>query len=132
MKSLAKFLISVVSSALLIGVAAPAFAAAPFLSVSPEGGTNSVRVTVTNADSYSQISLYRRQTTQLWTVINNFGQTDASGYFSQLANLGADGSNNLVEQYVVVNGQQSSVVQTYPNGNGTCTYNCGYPGLLSL
>ncbi len=135
MKNIAKLLVSSASIALLLGTAAPAFAAIPFLTVTQEGGAGNVRITVTNADAYSQITMYRRQSTQLWTVINNFGQTDQSGYFSQISSLGADGSNNAVEQYVMVNGQQSSIVQTYPGGNncynncnGGCTYNCSNSG----
>ncbi len=112
-----------------ISLATPAFASTPLFSVSLTGTGDQARLTVTGADPYAQITLNRRQSTQLWTTISNFGQTDASGYFSTTASLGSDGSSNPVEQYVVINGQQSQTIQTYPNGSG-CTYNCG--GQISL
>lgn len=118
MKTLAKSLIAAAVLAANLGIAAPALAATPALSVSKEGGSDSARITITGANPYSSITLYRRQSTQLWTVINNFGQTDQSGYFSQITNLGTDGSSNMVEQYVVVGGQQSNIVQIYPYGGG--------------
>lgn len=105
----------------------------PTLSVNREGSGDSVRINVSGAQSYSPITLYRRQGTSLWTTITNFGQTDQSGYFSSLQSLGADNSNNPVEMYVVVGGQQSSTVQVYPWGyGGGCTYNCEIPYGLSL
>ncbi len=103
----------------------------PTLTVNQEGGADNVRITV-QADPWSQITLYRRQSTQMWTVITNFGQTDGSGYFSQLMSLGSDGTNSVIEMYAMVNGQQSSTVQTYPYNNGGCTYNCGSPTGLNL
>jgi hypothetical protein len=102
----------------------PAQAATPNLSINRESGDN-YRITVNNANSYSQVTLSRRQTTQLWTVISNYGQTDGSGYFSNLENIGSDGTNNVIEYYVAVGGLQSSIVQTYPGSGGGCTYNCG-------
>lgn len=106
-----------------------AFAAAPSLSVAREGGDN-LRLTV-YGDSNSSIALYRRQTTQLWTVVQNFGQTDSGGRFSQLMNMASDGTNNVIEQYVTVNGQQSSITQTYPGGSSGC-YGSNCVGGLSF
>lgn len=103
----------------------------PVLSVSLQSGGNA-QISVSNADPNSQITLYRRQTTQLWTVINNFGMTDSNGYFSSTQNLGSDGSNNPVEQYVVVNGQQSATVKTYLyNYNYDYNYNYNYNNCYS-
>ena len=125
MKLLAKLTVSIVSIAMLLGIAAPAFAAYPYLTVTREGGQGNVRMVVQGADPYAQITLNRRQGTQLWTVISNFGQTDGSGYFTTISSLGSDSSSNVVDQYVTVGGQSSSVVQTYPYDNGGCGYNCG-------
>ena len=113
--------------------AAPVFAATPYLSVNNQGSGGLFQLQITNADPYANITLYRRQGTTLWTVITNFGMTDASGAFNQAMSLGSDGSNNSVDQYVVVNGWQSNTVSTYPWGyGGGCTYNCGNPYGLSL
>ena len=134
MKNLIKTIVFALAACGLLLIAAPAFAASPYLTVTSEGGTL-VQLTVSNANPYSQITLYRQQNSTLWTVINNIGSTDGNGYFSQSMSLGSDGSNNPVNQYVVVAGLQSPTVTTYPNGGTNCLYNgynncsgsnCGY------
>ncbi len=130
MKALVKVFVVLFLGGALLGSAKQAQASAPYLSVSNQNGTNIV-LTISNADAFGQITLYRRQGGSLWTVISNLANTDSTGYYSQQMNLGGDGTNNPVDQYVVVNGQQSNTVTTYPN-NGGCSYNCGNPGYLSL
>src|SRR4051812_41536823 len=83
----------------------------PNLTVTPQGGDN-VRISISNAAPYGQITLYQRQGTTLWTTITNFGQTDGSGYFSQLITLGSVNSNTIVEMYVTVAGDVSNTTQT--------------------
>jgi plastocyanin len=129
-QTLAKIVFSLLAAASFFVAATPALAATPMLAVTNQGGT-SAQLTISNADPYSQINLYRRQSSSLWTIINNLGSTDGSGYFSQQMSIGSDGSNTPIQQYVVVNGQQSGTVTTYPSGNNGCTYNCGN-GSLSL
>ena len=118
----------------LLSFAGPALAGTPSLSVSNEGGYDNVRITISNANPYSQITLNRRQGTPLWTTITNFGQTDGSGYYySPTVSLGSDGSNNPVEQYVVVAGLQSSTVTTRPYGGGGCYgSSCGNYGNITF
>lgn len=119
MKYLTQSLILVTFVAVYLAGPLAVFAGTPQLTVSREGVGDNVRIVVQFADSYSPVTLYRRQSTSLWTVITNFGQTDSNGYFSTVASLGGDGSNNPVEQYVVVNGLQSNIVQTYPFGSSS-------------
>lgn len=107
-----------------LGFGWPALAATPVLSVSNQSGNN-ITLTITNANPYSNITLYRQQNSSLWTVVNNLGTTDGSGYFSQSMSLGSDGSNNAVNQYVMVGGLQSNTVTTYPYGGGCYGSNCG-------
>lgn len=132
MKTFIKSVVFGLVATMVLAFAVPALAMSPTLSVAREGSGDNVRMNV-YGDSYSQITLYRRQNTQLWTTVTNFGQTDQSGYFTQVFSLGSDYSNSPVEMYVTVNGQQSSTVQVYPNGsNSNCNYynnycnNCGY------
>jgi hypothetical protein len=133
MKIAKKLIFMAVLAISFVGFSGNALAYNPVLTVNFDGGYGNVRITVSNANPYSQITLYRKQTTTLWTAITNFGQTDGSGYFSASQSLGSDGSNNPVEQYVSVNGVISNTVQTYPNGYvGGCNYNCGTPYGLSL
>jgi hypothetical protein len=124
-KNVAKIAMLSIASFAFAGVA---LAYSPTLSVVREGSSDSARFTVTGASPYSSVNLYRRQGTALWTTINNFGQTDVSGYFTQVSSLGSDGSATAIEQYVTVNGQQSNIVQTNQFGGGACSvygYGCG-------
>lgn len=134
MKKLTKIAISAIAAMSLLATASPALAATPYLSVNREGSGDLVRLTVSNADPNSQVYLYRRQGNVSWTSLN-IGYTNGSGGFDALMSLGGDGSNTAVEQYVVVNGQQSyPSISTYPYSYGGCTYtyNCGNAGSLSL
>jgi hypothetical protein len=105
----------------------------PSLVVSAQGG-DSTRITVSNAAPYSQITLYERQGTTLWTTITNFGQTDSSGYFSQVITLGSNNSNAAMELYASVAGDISSTARVYPNSSVVpCSYyGCGGSPALSL
>lgn len=127
-KNLAKVaMVSIVSFAF----AGVALAYSPNFSVVKEGTGDSARFTITGAGPFSSINLYRRQGTALWTTISNFGQTDGSGYFNQVASLGSDNSTAVIEQYVVVNGQQSNIVQINPfgyTGGGCGISGCGPSG----
>jgi len=118
-KAFAKFILSLFVAASLLVPAAAAYAATPFLSVSNMSG-DTVTFSVTNANPYSTITLYRKQNSSLWTVITNLGTTDANGSFTQQMSLGSDGSGNPVDQYVVVGGMQSNTASTYPYGGGGC------------
>lgn len=107
-------------------VAAPkVFANSPILNVTQDGGSN-VRLTITNAQPFANITLYSRQgSTQLWTIISNFGTTDQSGYFSSSIGIGSSWDSSPIEYYVNVNGQQSTTQIVYPGSNNNCGYNCG-------
>lgn len=129
-----KFLKVAISTVAAMGIlltATPVMAATPYLTVNREGNGDLVRLTVSNADANSQVYLYRRQGSVSWTSLN-IGYTDGFGSFNSLMSLGSDNSNNPVEQYVVVNGQQSYSISTYPYTNGGCTYNCASPTGISL
>ncbi len=114
--------------------ASPAQASTPILSATYQGsGSQNALITVTNANPYSTINLSYRQSSSLWTVVNNIGQTDQSGYFTQSISMPSDGTGSSIQMYVVVGGLQSSTVSVYANGySGGCTYNCGTPYGLSL
>ena len=110
-----------------IGVATPALAATPILSATYQGaGLNNVQIGINNADPFDQITLDYRQSSSLWTVVNNIGSTDNNGNFNQSISLPSDGSGSPVQIYVVVDSQQSATVQIYPNGSNSG--NCGYYG----
>ena len=129
MKILAKSL--ALSFLVLFLAVTPALAATPNLSATYQG--NNVQITVSNANSFASVNLSYRQSSSLWTMVNNIGQTDQSGYFSQSFSLPPDGSSSSVQMYVVVGGLQSSTISVYPNGSsGSCTYNCGSPTGISL
>ena len=107
-------------------VAAPkAFADSPMLNVTQDGSAN-VRLTVSNAQPYASITLNSRQgSTQLWTIVSNFGVTDQNGYFSSSIGIGNSWDSSPIEYYVTVNGQQSTTQIVYPGTNNNCNYNCG-------
>ena len=134
MRNIIKTLILGVFATGILALAAPALAASPILSASYQGG--SVQISVSNANAYSQINLYSRQSSSLWTVVNNVGQTDGNGNFNQVVTLASDGSGNPIQIYVIVGGLQSTTVSVYPNGGGYtggCTYyGCTTTGGLSL
>ena len=136
MKIFVKSLILAVFSSAVLGFAAPALAAAPILSANyVSGSSGSVQITVSNANAFGQINLYTRQSSSLWTTVNNIGQTDGSGYFTQVINVTTDGTASQVQMYVTVAGLQSSTISVSPYGSGYyggCTYNCGSPYGLSL
>lgn len=105
--------------------AVPALAYTPYLTASYQG-SNSIQVTVSNANPNSQIDLYfMPQGSSAWQSTTNIGRTDYSGYFTQSISLG----QNVNQIYVMVGGQQSSTVSVNAGG---CTYNCGSPYGLSL
>ena len=110
----------------LLSIAGPALAFNPTLSANYQGGNNNVQISVSNAQPYSQINLSYRQTSSLWTTVNNIGQIDGSGYFTQVVSMPSDGSSNQVQLYVTVGGQQSSTISIYPGSGGTG--GCGYYG----
>ncbi len=127
MTKLSKSLVFVLFISLFIGFATPALASTPILSASYQGGSSgNVQISISNANSFSQINLYSRQTTSLWTVVNNIGQTDGNGYFTQVVSMPSDGSSNPIQMYVIVGGLQSSTVSVYSNGSGY--YGSGYYG----
>jgi len=102
----------------------------PTLSVNYQGGNDNVQINVSNAATYSQINLSYRQSSTLWTTINNIGQTDGSGYFTQVISMPSDGSSSQVQLYVTVGGQQSATISIYPSGGSFCGYyGCNVGGL---
>ena len=113
-----------------LGLAGPALAYNPTLSANYQGGNDNVQITVSNAATYSQINLSYRQSSTLWTTVNNIGQTDQSGYFTQVISMPSDGSSSQVQLYVIVGGQQSSTISIYPGGSSGCGYyGCSVGGL---
>lgn len=135
MTILARSFVLSVFATVALSFAAPALAANPVLSANYQGsGSGSVQINVTNGNSFSQINLYTRQSSSLWTVVNNIGQTDSNGYFTMSLSMAGDGSSSPLQLYVIVGGLQSPTVSVYPNGgSGGCNYNCGnsYGLLLS-
>lgn len=102
----------------------------PQFTASSDGSSN-VKLTINNAAPYSQITLYQRQNTELWTTITNFGTTDQSGYFSTSIGVGSTYNNRPIEYYVMVAGQQTGVQSVYPSGyynnyNNYNNNNCFY------
>lgn len=135
MKTLTKGLIlSIFTSFFAFALASTAQAATPFLSAYyTNSGSGSVQITVSNANAYNQINLFTRQSSSLWTQISNIGQTDGSGYFTQVISLPSDGTSSQVQMYVTVGGMQSTTISVSPyGGSGGCTYNCGTPYGISL
>ncbi|HVY67385.1 MAG TPA: hypothetical protein VHA30_00595, partial [Patescibacteria group bacterium] len=130
MKNLIKTLILSLILVTGLSLSPQALAATPVLSASYQSSGN-LQVNISNANSYSQVNLYSRQTSTLWTVVNNLGQTDGSGYFTQVISMPGDGSSNPIQLYAMVGGLQSSTVSVYPGNYTGCSYgNCG--GNLSL
>lgn len=112
--------IYIFGAAVVLGLAAVfgvALAATPVLSVSQTGVNNVVRVNISAADPNSYVSLFQQQGSGQVSTFNNFGQTDVSGNFNQLASLLTDGSSNQVAVYVIVNGNRSNTVYVYPGGS---------------
>ncbi len=134
MKNIVKaLLVSVVSAASLFGFASPVLAYSPNLSAQYQGGgNNNVQITVSNASPFNRVTLNYRQSSSLWTTVENLGQTDSGGYFTQVISIPSDGSGSPVQLYVTVLGEQSQTVSVYPGNYGGCTYNCGYGGNLSF
>jgi hypothetical protein len=131
MKNTAKALVFSLFLSVLGGLASPALAYSPTLSANYQGGNNNLQISIYNASPFSSVSLSSRQSSSLWTVVNNIGQTDASGYFTQVFSMPSDGSSSALMLYATVGGQQTQTVSVYPNGGGSgCTYNCG--GNISL
>ncbi len=110
----------------LLSIAGPALAYSPTLSANYQGGNDNVQITVSNAATFSQVNLSYRQSSTLWTTVNNIGQTDGSGYFTQVVSMPSDYSSSQVQLYVTVGGQQSSTISIYPGSSGTG--GCGYYG----
>jgi len=127
-KVLGKSLICAVFVLSALGIAAPAFAQTPILSASSQG-SNNIQISISNANSNSQINLYSRQSSSLWTVVNNLGQTDGNGYFTQVISMAGDGSGNSIQLYAIVGGLQSTTVSVSPNGDSTG--GCDYYGCSS-
>jgi uncharacterized cupredoxin-like copper-binding protein len=127
-KVLGKSLICAVFVLSALGIAAPAFAQTPILSASSQG-SNNIQISISNANSNSQINLYSRQSSSLWTVVNNLGQTDGNGYFTQVISMAGDGSGNPIQLYAIVGGLQSTTVSVSPNGDSTG--GCDYYGCSS-
>lgn len=124
-----KVLILGVFAAVSLVGARPALANYPMLTASYQGYGNNVQVNVSNADSYAQVNLYYRQSSSLWTIINNIGQTDQNGYFTTVISVPSDSGSSQVQMYVTVNGQQSSTVSVYPGGGSGCdAYGCAVGG----
>ncbi len=118
MKLSHKLSISAVSVA--VGLAAffgIASAATPTLSVGQPDTHNIVRITINNADPFATVGFYQQQSNGPLIFVSNYGQTDASGFFSQLASLSTDGSNNAITEYVIINGQRSNTVTVFPSGS---------------
>ena len=113
-----------------IAFVSPALAYYPTLTATSQG-SGSILLSVNGGNPNSQIDLSSKQTGSLWTVVSNIGRTDYNGYFSQVVSMPSDGTNNVIQLYVTVGGQQSSTVSVYSNGGcystscGGCTYNCG-------
>ena len=110
--------------------AVPVSAAVPNLSVNFTGtstysGSNQVQVTTTNANPYSEVSLFYRQTNTYYTEVANLGETDVTGYLNTTTTITTDGSSNPLLFYVLAGGLQSNTVTLYPSSNGTGT-NCYY------
>jgi len=120
------FILGVFSVSMLVS-ASPALAYYPQLSASAQNGSNNIQVSISGANPYRQINLFSRQSSSLWTEIDNIGQTDGSGYFSQVISIPSDNTGSPLQLYVTVSGQQSSTVQVNYNGsNNGCSYynNC--------
>ncbi len=110
-------------TSILLLTPALAYASTPYLQIYSIDNSN-LQVTISGADPYQSVSLYTRQSdTQLWTILSNIGFTDWSGYYSSPISVGTFNPGFVRESYVVINGQQSSIVTTYhnntpyPNGN---------------
>ncbi len=102
----------------------------PTLSATYQGGYGSnVQITVSGGASYSQVSLYYRQSSSLWTTVNNIGQTDQSGYFTQVVSIPTESSGSVLQMYAVVGGQQTSTISVYSGGGGCNYYGCSVGGL---
>ncbi len=126
-------ILSVFCSILAVGAVSPVKAATPVLSATYTSvSSGNVQITVSNANSNSQINFFTRQSSSLWTEVKNIGQTDYNGYFNQVISLPSDGTSSSIQMYVVVAGLQSSVVSVSSFGSGGCTYNCGSPYGISL
>lgn len=102
----------------------------PTLSATYQGSYgNNVQITVSGGASYSQVSLYYRQSSSLWTTVNNIGQTDQSGYFTQVISIPTDSSGSTLQMYAVVGGQQTSTISVYSGGSGCGYYGCNVGGM---
>ncbi len=110
-----------------LGIFSHALAATPILSVTQPDVNNTIRITVSNADSNGWLSLSQRQGSSPTIFISNFGQTDGSGNFNQLSTLSSGRSSSQVEIFVSVNGQRSNSVFVTPYGyyntGGNSSYN---------
>jgi uncharacterized cupredoxin-like copper-binding protein len=133
---MSKFIKSLVLGVFLassLGFAASAIAYYPTLSANYQGGNNNVQINISGAATYSQINLSYRQSSTLWTTVNNIGQTDQSGYFTQVISLPSDGSSSQVQMYATVGGQQTSTISIYPGGGSGCGYyGCNNVGGLTV
>ncbi|MBI5530485.1 MAG: hypothetical protein HY918_03215, partial [Candidatus Doudnabacteria bacterium] len=139
MKTFLKTLVLGVFFLASLGLAPSALAYYPTLSASYQGGNNNVQISVSGGSPYAQVSLFSRQSSTLWTSVNNIGQTDGSGYFTQVISMPSDGSSSQVQMYATVGSDQTSTITVYPGGNNNCGYygcNIGgltvYPSSLSL
>ncbi len=93
-----------------------AIASTPFYSATFDSSANALRINVSGANSFSQIDFFGRQGGDVWTQITNVGRTDQFGSFNGLVYPGLNFYSGNVETYVVVNGQQSSVITLSPFG----------------
>ncbi len=119
---MSKFIKSLVLGVFLassLGFASSAIAYYPTLSANYQGGNNNVQINISGAATYSQINLFYRQSSTLWTTVNNIGQTDQSGYFTQVISLPSDNSSSQVQMYATVGGQQTSTISIYPGGGSS-------------
>lgn len=118
-------------------------AAVPNLTVNYTGSTVSssqsqVVVTVSNANPYSQVSLYYSQSSSYYNVITTLGTTDVTGYLSTVTLVPNNGTTSPIMYYVVAGGLQSNTVSLAPQNSGSScyyvngVYTCGGTGGLSV
>lgn len=102
----------------LLALAVPVLAwGQPSLQVSTVDGRN-LQITVSGGEPNRTVELYTRQlTVGSWTHYSSIGATDQNGYLNLQFNASGDTGIGR-ESYVVVAGQQSAIVTSYPSGAG--------------
>ncbi len=125
-KSLIAGAVMLAGSAVFAGTAS---AAVPNLTVNytgsvVSGSQSQVVVTVTNANPYSQVSLYYSQGTSYYNIVTTLGTTDVTGYLSATTIVPMNGSSSPTLFYVNVGGIQSNTVSlaAQNSGTGSCYY----------